>query len=127
MNCDDLADCSMWTEKGPHRYWQAPMRDVWKEDMRRQIAAFVVLEKTGAECVLYEAKRYFDKETALEVRYYMEPMTKRELERRIAQNPKGFAVYAVYKGQEDIVRNLLLPQYVAKYSERPCLFDVEIW
>mgnify|MGYP004620423671 FL=1 len=86
---------SQWTGEGMVNFGQMPVRDIAKYLQAFEMDAKEVLEKTGADHVLYGVKQYEDG-TLTEVRFYMIPMDDEQFEKDVA-NKRGIVVFALHK------------------------------
>lgn len=86
---------SQWTGEGMVNFGQMPVRDIAKYLQAFEMDAKEVLEKTGADHVLYGVKQYEDG-TLTEVRFYMIPMDDEQFERDVASK-RGVVVFALHK------------------------------
>lgn len=86
---------SQWTGEGMVNFGQMPVRDIAKYLQAFEMDAKEVLEKTGADHVLYGVKQYEDG-TLTEVRFYMIPMDDEQFERDVASK-RGMVVFALHK------------------------------
>lgn len=86
---------SQWTGEGMVNFGQMPVRDIAKYLQAFEVDAKEVLQKTGADHVLYGVKQYEDG-TLTEVRFYMIPMDDEQLEKDVA-NKRGVVVFALHK------------------------------
>ena len=86
---------SQWTGEGMVNFGQMPVRDIAKYLQAFEMDAKEVLEKTGADHVLYCVKQYEDG-TLTEVRFYMIPMDDEQFEKDVA-NKRGVVVFALHK------------------------------
>lgn len=86
---------SQWTGEGMVNFGQIPVRDIAKYLQAFEMDAKEVLEKTGADHVLYGVKQYEDG-TLTEVRFYMIPMDDEQFEKDVA-NKRGVVVFALHK------------------------------
>ena len=86
---------SQWTGEGMVNFGQMPVRDIAKYLQAFEVDAKEVLQKTGADHVLYGVKQYEDG-TLTEVRFYMIPMDDEHFEKDVA-NKRGVVVFALHK------------------------------
>lgn len=86
---------SQWTGEGMVNFGQMPVRDIAKYLQAFEMDAKEVLEKTGADHVLYGVKQYEDG-TLTEVRFYMIPMNDEQFEKDVASK-RGVVVFALHK------------------------------
>lgn len=86
---------SQWTREGMVNFGQMPVRDTAKYLQAFEMDAKEVLQKTGADHVLYCVKQYEDW-TITEVRFYMIPMDDEQFEKDVA-NKRGVVVFALHK------------------------------
>lgn len=86
---------SQWTGEGMVNFGQMPVRDIAKYLQAFEVDAKEVLQKTGADHVLYGVKQYEDG-TLTEVRFYMIPMDDEQFEKDVA-NKRGVVVFALHK------------------------------
>lgn len=86
---------SQWTGEGMVNFGQMPVRDIAKYLQAFEVDAKEVLQKTGADHVLYGVKQYEDM-TLTEVRFYMIPMDDEQFEKDVA-NKRGVVVFALHK------------------------------
>lgn len=86
---------SQWTGEGMVNFGQMPVRDIAKYLQAFEVDAKEVLQKTGADHVLYGVKQYEDG-TLTEVRFYMIPMDDEQFEKDVA-NKRGVVVVALHK------------------------------
>ena len=86
---------SQWTGEGMVNFGQMPVRDIAKYLQAFEMDAKEVLEKTGADHVLYGVKQY-DGRTLTEVRFYMIPMNDEQFEKDVASK-RGVVVFALHK------------------------------
>lgn len=86
---------SQWTGEGMVNFGQMPVREIAKYLQAFEMDAKEVLEKTGADHVLYGVKQYEDG-TLTEVRFYMIPMDDEQFERDVASK-RGMVVFALHK------------------------------
>lgn len=86
---------SQWTGEGMVNFGQMPVRDIAKYLQAFEMDAKEVLEKTGADHVLYGVKQY-ENGTLTEVRFYMIPMDDEQFERDVASK-RGMVVFALHK------------------------------
>lgn len=86
---------SQWTGEGMVNFGQMPVRDIAKYLQAFEVDAKEVLQKTGADHVLYGVKQYEDG-TLTEVRFYMIPMNDEQFEKDVA-NKRGVVVFALHK------------------------------
>ena len=92
---NSLVRWSQWTGAGMVNFGQMPVRDIAKYLQAFEMDAKEVLEKTGADHVLYGVKQYEDG-TLTEVRFYMIPMDDEQFERDVASK-RGMVVFALHK------------------------------
>ncbi len=86
---------SQWTGEGMVNFGQMPVRDIAKYLQAFEMDAKEVLEKTGADHVLYGVKQY-EGRTLTEVRFYMIPMNDEQFEKDVASK-RGVVVFALHK------------------------------
>ena len=86
---------SQWTGEGMVNFGQMPVRDIAKYLQAFEMDAKEVLEKTGADHVLYGVKQY-ENGTLTEVRFYVIPMDDEQFERDVASK-RGMVVFALHK------------------------------
>lgn len=86
---------SQWTGEGMVNFGQMPVREIAKYLQAFEMDAKEVLEKTGADHVLYGVKQY-EGRTLTEVRFYMIPMNDEQFEKDVA-NKRGVVVFALHK------------------------------
>ena len=85
---------SQWEAAGMINFGQMPMEAIDKNLQAFENAAKEVLEKTGADHVLYGVKRYNEDGDLEEVRFYLLAMTDEEFEKDVASK-SGITVYAL--------------------------------
>ena len=86
---------SQWTGEGMVNFGQMPVRDIAKYLQAIEMDAKEVLEKTGADHVLYGVKQY-EGRTLTEVRFYMIPMNDEQFEKDVASK-RSVVVFALHK------------------------------
>ena len=86
---------SQWTGEGMVNFGQMPVRDIAKYLQAYEMDAKEVIEKTGADHVLYGVKQY-EGRTLTEVRFYMIPMNDEQFEKDVASK-RGVVVFALHK------------------------------
>lgn len=84
-----------WTKEGCVEFGQMPMENVQKNLQTFETEARKILKETGADHVLYGVKLLGDDYEVEEVKFYLEPMTDEEFEKKVASIP-GVQVYAVH-------------------------------
>ena len=92
---NSLVKWSQWTGEGMVNFGQMPVRDIAKYLQAFEMDAKEVLEKTGADHVLYGVKQY-ENGTLTEVRFYMIPMDDEQFERDVACK-RSVVVFALHK------------------------------
>ena len=87
---------SNWTEAGMVEFGQMPRKKILENLQRFEVEAKKVLDKTGADHVVYGRKLYNEDGELEEVRFYHFPMSDKEFEKRVANQPCQ-QVYALHK------------------------------
>lgn len=86
---------SQWGDAGMLNFGQMPKRDVAKHIAEFGAEAAKILEKTGADHVVYALKVYDENDELSEVKFYMEPMDDERFQKDVA-TLKGVVVYAAH-------------------------------
>lgn len=87
---------SQWDSGGMVEFGQMPMRDVEKNLQRFEQEAAIILEKTGADHVVYGLKTYDDEGELAAVKFYMKPMNDEDFQKDVA-SLDGVVVYVLHK------------------------------
>ena len=87
---------SQWSEDGMIGFGQMPGESVEKNLQEFEKEAKKLLEKTGADHVLYGVKDYDETGSLEEVRFYLIAMTDEEFEKDVASK-SGLTVYALHR------------------------------
>ena len=97
MKNDGWVRWSKWESGGMTQFGQMPLREVAGHLRRFAEKAKEVLDKTGADHVVYGMKQY-DADGELEhIKFYLEPMGDEEFQSDLA-TLKGVTIYALHKG-----------------------------
>lgn len=87
---------SRWSDGGMVNFGQMPSTDVEKNLQKFKKEAARLLEKSGADHVVYGLKTYDDNDELESVRFYMHPMGDAEFQKDVATLAKC-VVYALHK------------------------------
>lgn len=93
---DGWVKWSQWTDAGCTNFGQMRLEDVDKHLKEFGAEAKKMLDKIGADHILYGVKLYSDDDELEEVKFYMLPMSDEEFEKDVA-NKRGIIVYAHHK------------------------------
>ena len=85
---------SQWDAGGMVVVGQMPVKDIQKNLQDFEKKAKEILEKSGADHVVYGLKEYNDDGTLDEVRFYLQPMDEQEFDR--VAGMRGVQVYALH-------------------------------
>lgn len=85
---------SQWDACGMVAVGQMPVKDIQKNLQEFEKKAREILEKSGADHVVYGLKEYNDDGTLDEVRFYLQPMDEQEFDR--VAGMRGVQVYALH-------------------------------
>ena len=97
MKNNGWVEWQQWAASGLVDFGQMPLRDVQRELQKFEAEARKIMEKTGADHVLYGVKHYDEDGNLKQVRFYLEPMTEEEFEIDVVKRCAGLTVYAVHK------------------------------
>lgn len=97
MKNNGWVEWQQWTASGLVGFGQMALRDVQRELQKFEIEARKLLQKTGADHVLYGVKHYNEDGDLKQIRFYLEPMTEDEFEIDVVKRCAGMTVYAVHK------------------------------
>lgn len=85
---------SQWDAGGMVAVGQMPVKDIQKNLQDFEKKAKEILDKSGADHVVYGLKEYNDDGTLDEVRFYLQPMDEQEFDR--VAGMRGVRVYALH-------------------------------